>query len=239
MKKSGRLRDGMMMRYKKVILILTVLTGFVLINPTWAAAEEIPPALPCVFYGTVQENGENVETGTIVSAKLDGAVIASTTVKYDVDGNTVYSMNVPGSEEIEEDAVTFFIDSTQADHDPAAWRSGTINIVDLSITTETNEAPVAVADSFETMKNKQLLLPGDELTDNDTDADGDSLSVVAVLNPQHGTVQLSGGTITFTPAAGFVGVAGFDYRVSDGALNDTAHVTVKVVEKVFIPLFFK
>ncbi len=238
MKKPGRLRDKMMMRFRNVMLILTIMTGFLLMNPTWVAAEE-PPALPSVFYGTVQENGENVETGTIISVKMDGAVVASTTVQLDGDGNTVYSMNVPGSEDIEGDAVNFFIGSLQADHDPAAWRSGTINVVDVSITTETNEAPVAVADSFETMKNKQLLLPGNELTDNDTDADGDSLSVVAVFNPQHGTVQLAGGTITFTPAAGFVGVAGFDYRVSDGALTDTTHVTIDVVEKVFIPLFFK
>ena len=36
------------------------------------------------------------------------------------------------------------------------------------------------------------------------------------------------GTITFTPAAGFSGTAGFDYTVSDGNLSDIGHVAIDV-----------
>ncbi len=222
------------MRYKNVILILTVLTGFVLMNPTRAAAEELPPSLPCVFYGTVQENGENVEVGTIIRAIKDDIEAANAEVTF-VDTVSVYSIIVPAAGS----NITFYVGDSEAEQEPVLCEQGKISQLDLTKITALNEAPVAVADSFETMKNKQLLLSGDELTDNDLDADGDNLSVVEVLNPQNGTVHLSEGTITFTPESGFVGEAGFDYRVSDGGLTDTTHVTIEVVEKVFIPLFFK
>src|SRR5206468_4005306 len=64
---------------------------------------------------------------------------------------------------------------------------------------------------------------------NDTDVDGDSLSVSAVSNPLHGTVSIVSGEIRFVPAANYCGTAAsFDYTVSDGALTDTGTVTLNV-----------
>src|SRR5262249_5259182 len=46
---------------------------------------------------------------------------------------------------------------------------------------------------------------------------------------EHGSVALDGTTVTFTPAAGYAGPAGFRYRVSDGhGANAEAHVAVAV-----------
>ncbi|UFN50388.1 Ig-like domain-containing protein [Roseomonas sp. OT10] len=91
------------------------------------------------------------------------------------------------------------------------------------------DAPVAAADSVSTAFGTPLTLSAALLLANDTDADGDSLAVTGVGGATHGSVALAGGTITFTPAAGFSGTASFTYTVGDGTgLSDTATVTVSV-----------
>src|SRR4029079_13896288 len=62
-----------------------------------------------------------------------------------------------------------------------------------------NDSPVANPDTFSTPEDAPLSLTSAQLTANDTDPDGDTLTVTAVRNPTNGTVTLSGGTITFTP----------------------------------------
>ncbi|HLA10493.1 MAG TPA: Ig-like domain-containing protein [Pyrinomonadaceae bacterium] len=68
---------------------------------------------------------------------------------------------------------------------------------------------------------------------NDTDPDGDALSITSVGPPANGTVQNhDNGTITYTPAAGFVGVDTFTYTICapEGCLTSsaTAAVTIEV-----------
>ena len=51
---------------------------------------------------------------------------------------------------------------------------------------------------------------------NDTDEDGDALSVTSVGTPAHGTAQvLPNGTIVYTPAANYTGADSFTYTVAD------------------------
>jgi hypothetical protein len=64
---------------------------------------------------------------------------------------------------------------------------------------------------------------------NDSDADGDSLSVSAVAQGSNGSVATNGATVTYTPTAGFSGSDVFTYTASDGqGGTDTATVTVTV-----------
>jgi Ca2+-binding RTX toxin-like protein len=67
---------------------------------------------------------------------------------------------------------------------------------------------------------------------NDSDADGDPLTVSIVSGPSSGTATVgSNGVVTYTPAAGFLGTATFVYQVSDGrGGTDTATVSVTVTE---------
>jgi hypothetical protein len=52
---------------------------------------------------------------------------------------------------------------------------------------------------------------------NDSDPDGDALSVASFTQPKQGAVvQNKDGTLTYTPAAGFTGSDSFSYTVSDG-----------------------
>ncbi len=80
-----------------------------------------------------------------------------------------------------------------------------------------NRAPVAVADSFVTTEGQALALTAAALLANDSDPDGDALTLLALGPGSHGTLAQAGdGTLTFTPDAGYAGSAGFSYTISDG-----------------------
>jgi len=64
---------------------------------------------------------------------------------------------------------------------------------------------------------------------NDTDPDGDPLTVVSVSQPASGTVVNSGDFVTYTPAAGFQGEESFGYTVSDGTEEASATVAATVI----------
>jgi len=96
-----------------------------------------------------------------------------------------------------------------------------------------NSAPGAVNDSYTTSKNVTLTknsLQG--VLKNDTDADGDSLTVsdYDAASTQGGTISVSSnGSFSYTPLTGFTGTDSFTYTVSDGSLTDSAVVSITVI----------
>ncbi len=84
--------------------------------------------------------------------------------------------------------------------------------------------PVAVDDTV-TVKSGTLLAI--RVLDNDTDADGDFLEVMAPTDPPHGTVSCFT-TCSYQSDDGYLGPDSFDYIVSDGELTDTGHVSITV-----------
>ncbi|WP_439291578.1 Ig-like domain-containing protein, partial [Lonepinella koalarum] len=96
--------------------------------------------------------------------------------------------------------------------------------------TPNNTDPVANDDTANTAYG--TALNNINVLSNDTDADGDNLSVSAVslTNPSQGTVSVNpDGTINFKPADGVTGDVVINYTVSDGkGGTDTATLTVSV-----------
>lgn len=90
-----------------------------------------------------------------------------------------------------------------------------------------NDAPIAGNNSAATSQNTAVVISGATLLANDSDIDGDVLTITGVSSAVNGTVDLSGGNVTFTPATGFSGAASFAYTVSDGQ-GGTATATVNV-----------
>ena len=90
-----------------------------------------------------------------------------------------------------------------------------------------NRPPVAVKDIFET--EFDTTFTGNVLV-NDTDPDGDELSVLTNTQPANGKVTMNpDGTFTYTPNAGFIGEDSFSYTVIDGNGGydqTTVHITV-------------
>jgi probable HAF family extracellular repeat protein len=78
-----------------------------------------------------------------------------------------------------------------------------------------NTAPVAEADSAETEANTSVVV---EVLANDSDPDGDPLTVTGIGSPSNGTVRIeSDGTVArYTPAQDFVGEDAFTYQIGDG-----------------------
>lgn len=101
-----------------------------------------------------------------------------------------------------------------------------------------NDAPVLGGDSFGTAEDTPLLIPVGNLLANDSDVEGNPLTVSSVGNAVGGTVSIAGGNVTFTPAANFNGTASFDYTVSDGqggVTTQTATVAVSAVNDAPTP----
>jgi lysophospholipase L1-like esterase len=94
----------------------------------------------------------------------------------------------------------------------------------------TNTAPVAVADTYSTNMDAQLVVAAAGVLGNDTDAQSNPLTAVVVTPPASGTLNLAtNGGFTYTPATGFTGVVTFTYRANDGSLDSniaTSTITV-------------
>jgi hypothetical protein len=101
------------------------------------------------------------------------------------------------------------------------------NVATVTLTIfPTNDAPVAAADHATTPENTAITIA---VLANDTDVDGDALTVTAVSPATAGMVTTNGVTVTYTPSPDFAGTDTFTYTVSDhqGA-TDVGTVTVSV-----------
>lgn len=90
-----------------------------------------------------------------------------------------------------------------------------------------NDSPVVVDDTFSMVKNTTATI---NLTWNDTDVDGNALTVTSlwtILNWVW-TISSTWTWVVFTPSTNFVWVVSFDYTVSDWTLTDLGQVTINV-----------
>ncbi|WP_090363701.1 Ig-like domain-containing protein [Ferrimonas sediminum] len=88
----------------------------------------------------------------------------------------------------------------------------------------TNGAPLAQDDSV-TLSSKSAVTIG--VLSNDSDPDGDTLTVVAVTQGSKGSVEvLADGQLRYHPAKNFKGSDSFSYTISDGLATATAWVSV-------------
>jgi hypothetical protein len=93
--------------------------------------------------------------------------------------------------------------------------------------------PAPGAHNFVTTVNTALNISASALAALDYDANGDTVTITAVsstsTNGPANNVSWAAGTITYTPASGFVGADQFTYTISDGyggTATCTNHVTV-------------
>jgi hypothetical protein len=96
---------------------------------------------------------------------------------------------------------------------------------------------VANADSASTNEDNPVTI---DVLANDTDPDGDTLTVGSVTPPTNGSTGINGGGAEYTPAQGFNGTDSFNYTVSDGnGGTATATVTINVTSVNDAPSFTK
>jgi VCBS repeat-containing protein len=108
---------------------------------------------------------------------------------------------------------------------------GTVDSAPDTVTISTgNSAPTAVNDSFTVDEDAVLSISAPGVLANDSDAEGDDLTVSLVSNVSNGSLTLNAdGSFTYTPDADFNGSDSFTYTVNDGAGTSTvATVTLTV-----------
>jgi hypothetical protein len=114
---------------------------------------------------------------------------------------------------------------------PLYFGCGVIDADDavLGIVPPVNHPPIANDDTASTSEDVSVAIT---VLGNDTDQDGDNLSIDNVGTPANGSaiVDPSGTAIQYTPAPGYSGSDTFGYTISDGAGGtDDATVTVTIL----------
>ncbi len=111
-------------------------------------------------------------------------------------------------------------------------RFGQTSSATVSVTINAaNQAPVANDDEVETGKNDPVTI---DVLANDTDADGDTLTIVSVTpdKTEFGTVEIVNNQVLYTPMAEWWGEDEFTYTIEDG-FGGTATATVRLTVTQF------
>jgi hypothetical protein len=209
-----------------------------------------------VFTYTISDGHGGTATGSVIvtvtavndppAAAPDSATTAEDTAvtinvlanDFDVEANSIF---VTAVTQPAHGAVTFT--SSSATYVPAANSNGpdsfTYSISDghggtatgtVSVSvTPVNDRPAAAADSASTAEDTTVTI---NVLANDTDVEGDSLTVTAVTQPAHGTASFTAAGATYAPAANYYGPDAFTYSISDGhggAATGTVSVNVTPV----------
>jgi hypothetical protein len=99
-----------------------------------------------------------------------------------------------------------------------------------------NQPPVAVDDSYETDEDTSLNITAPGVLENDSDADGNPLTVVKVTDPASGTLNLNiDGSFTYIPNENYFGVDSFTYKANDGMWDSDVATVVIMVHPVNDP----
>ena len=102
------------------------------------------------------------------------------------------------------------------------WDEGTL------VVRVVNELPIARGDHATTWQATETSI---DVLANDSDPDGDPLTIDEISSPLHGTAEIAdrGKQIQYTPDPNFVGTDSFTYWITDGCeRGEAATVTVKV-----------
>lgn len=147
-------------------------------------------------------------TYTIVSSGILGTAVLT-------DPATGTYTYTPGTNATGADSFTFTANDGTVDSNTAT--------VTVSIA-PANDAPTATPDNL--IINEDQVVSVNALA-NDTDIDGDTLSIISVTTPAHGTAVLSGTNILYTPSSNYAGLDSFGYTIADPA-GATADGTVSL-----------
>lgn len=94
-----------------------------------------------------------------------------------------------------------------------------------------NTAPEAVDDEVSAQSATELSI---DVLENDSDADGDTLEITDVSDPENGSATIDGGVILYTSNDGYTGSDTFTYTISDGEDEASAEVFVTVEQTVSV-----
>jgi len=178
----------------------------------------------CVSPQSGSTNEDTALNGSVACTDVDNLTLTYSKVSNPSHGTVTVNSNgtftyTPAANYNGGDSFTFKANDGSLDSNVA-----TFNITIMAV----NDAPVAVNDSTTVAKNGSGVI---FILANDSDVDGDTLTVISFTQPSHGTVAYStrNKNFRYTPTKGFTGTDTFTYTISDGhGGTATATVTVTV-----------
>jgi large repetitive protein len=191
-----------------VITVNPVNDAPVAVDDTFAGEEDD------VVQGDLSPNDSDVDGDDLTYTELDGPT--NGTVVIDSNGSFTYT---PDPNYNGDDSFTYIA------CDPSnACDTATVFITIDPIA----DSPIAVDDNYTTEFNTSL---GGDVSDNDSDPEGNGLDYTVVTTTDNGTLTLNpDGTFTYDPDNGFTGTDSFTYVACSGTLCDTATVIITVLD---------
>ena len=171
-----------------------------------ATTQEDSPVTIAVLDNDSDIDGNPLTVSSVTQGNNGAVTIANGAVTY------TPSANFNGT-----DSFTYTVADGQGGTDTA-----TVNVTVQGV----NDPPVATDDSATTQEDSPVTIA---VLDNDSDIDGNPLTVSSVTQGNNGAVTIANGAVTYTPSANFNGTDSFTYTVADGqGGTDTASVSVSV-----------
>ena len=137
------------------------------------------------------------------------------------------TLNADGSFSYEHDGSEVTADSFTYRANDGAANSNTATVI-IAIN-PLNDPPVAKDDAYGVDKGGTLDLTAPGVLANDTDAEGDSLSLIKVSDPAYGTLTLNpDGSLSYGHDGGEAATDNFTYKVNDGTA-DSNTATVRII----------
>lgn len=180
-------------------------------------------------------NASGTEDGPPITGQVKATDVDSTTLTYALVANSA----VGGSVSVDAATGNYSFTPTANFNGTASFKftasdsslTSTPATVTIAIAPVNDGPPVANTDNAGTYADTPVLI---DVLANDTDIDGDPLTISALGDAGHGTVQIENGKVRYAPAAGYTGDDAFIYTVSDGA-GGTAQGNVNVTVVPFQP----
>ncbi|MEL6166426.1 MAG: Ig-like domain-containing protein, partial [Cyanobacteria bacterium J06628_3] len=169
---------------------------------------------------SISENTANNQLNVLANdSDSDGDTLAVSIGNLPANGTLNISQNnlfyTPNSDFTGTDTFTYQIDDGNGGTDTATV---SVNI------TEFNDIPVIANDSATTDEDTAVTI---DVLANDSDGDGDDLTISSVGSGSNGTTAIINNQIVYTPDSNFNGIDSFSYEINDGnGGSDTATVTV-------------
>ena len=176
------------------------------------------------------DDGYLIKIDGVIVAQYNGNQSSSTTIPGQ-DGHIYFDIDTSGYHEIE---IIYWDQggSCELSIDLGKFNGNNqlVEYKDLGDYPLSHQGGLATEDNIVTITAEDLL-------GNDTDVDGDELTIVGVSNPTNGTVSINDdGEIEFKPSENFSGEVTFDYTISDGnGGTDTATVTINIDAVADVP----
>jgi len=127
-----------------------------------------------------------------------------------------YTLTIkPGTDENGSTTITLTVKDSKNNEDSVSFELSVLPV---------NDAPHAVADSFEVDEDSSLTF---DPSANDNDVEGDAKWVNYIQAPVHGVITRDGNSFTYAPHRNWFGSETLGYTVTDG--QDTASSTVMIV----------